>query len=333
MSDRLRRSASRPRSTCRPCASCARSPSTARSPRPPTSLGYSQPAVSQQLRRFEERTGIALVERVGRRHPSDRVGPRARPARQRRGDRARGGGGRARRDPGPARRAGAARRLPLGVGDPGAAPHRRTRLTRTRASTSRTSRPSRPRPSRPCGPTVPTSRSRSAIRATATIRIGRVRAASRCGRSERSRCGSCFRRGIRPRADDVVDLERLGGRPWIAGMPALPRAPARTGRHRGLRAARSRSRPTTSSPSRAWSRRDSGWRCCRPWRSRRRRGIPGSSCGPTARADVRSLHLSPRGAPNGPAVAADRRARAVADAEAPREAARRPRRSIAWGDV
>ncbi len=30
------------------------------------SLGYSQPAVSQQLRRFEERTGIALVERVGR---------------------------------------------------------------------------------------------------------------------------------------------------------------------------------------------------------------------------------------------------------------------------
>ena len=29
-------------------------------------LGYSQPAVSQQLRRFEERTGIALVERVGR---------------------------------------------------------------------------------------------------------------------------------------------------------------------------------------------------------------------------------------------------------------------------
>ena len=30
------------------------------------SLGYSQPAVSQQLKRFEERTGIALVERVGR---------------------------------------------------------------------------------------------------------------------------------------------------------------------------------------------------------------------------------------------------------------------------
>ncbi len=30
------------------------------------SLGYSQPAVSQQLRRFEERTGIALVERIGR---------------------------------------------------------------------------------------------------------------------------------------------------------------------------------------------------------------------------------------------------------------------------
>ena len=29
-------------------------------------LGYSQPAVSQQLRRFEQRTGIALVERVGR---------------------------------------------------------------------------------------------------------------------------------------------------------------------------------------------------------------------------------------------------------------------------
>jgi len=29
-------------------------------------LGYSQPAVSQQLRRFEARTGIALVERVGR---------------------------------------------------------------------------------------------------------------------------------------------------------------------------------------------------------------------------------------------------------------------------
>lgn len=29
-------------------------------------LGYSQPALSQQLRRFEERTGIALVERVGR---------------------------------------------------------------------------------------------------------------------------------------------------------------------------------------------------------------------------------------------------------------------------
>jgi DNA-binding transcriptional LysR family regulator len=30
------------------------------------SLGYSQPAVSQQLRRFERRTGIALVERAGR---------------------------------------------------------------------------------------------------------------------------------------------------------------------------------------------------------------------------------------------------------------------------
>lgn len=29
-------------------------------------LGYSQPAVSQQLRRFEDRTGIALVERAGR---------------------------------------------------------------------------------------------------------------------------------------------------------------------------------------------------------------------------------------------------------------------------
>ncbi|QAY73711.1 LysR family transcriptional regulator [Agromyces protaetiae] len=29
-------------------------------------LGYSQPAVSQQVRRFEERTGVALVERVGR---------------------------------------------------------------------------------------------------------------------------------------------------------------------------------------------------------------------------------------------------------------------------
>ena len=29
-------------------------------------LGYSQPAASQQLRRFEQRTGIALVERVGR---------------------------------------------------------------------------------------------------------------------------------------------------------------------------------------------------------------------------------------------------------------------------
>ncbi len=29
-------------------------------------IGYSQPAVSQQLRRFEARTGIALVERVGR---------------------------------------------------------------------------------------------------------------------------------------------------------------------------------------------------------------------------------------------------------------------------
>ncbi len=29
-------------------------------------LGYSQPALSQQLRRFEERTGIALVDRVGR---------------------------------------------------------------------------------------------------------------------------------------------------------------------------------------------------------------------------------------------------------------------------
>lgn len=29
-------------------------------------LGYSQPAVSQQLRRFEERSGVALVERVGR---------------------------------------------------------------------------------------------------------------------------------------------------------------------------------------------------------------------------------------------------------------------------
>ncbi|WP_394552445.1 LysR substrate-binding domain-containing protein [Agromyces sp. MMS24-JH15] len=29
-------------------------------------LGYSQPAVSQQLRRFEERSGLALVERAGR---------------------------------------------------------------------------------------------------------------------------------------------------------------------------------------------------------------------------------------------------------------------------
>src|SRR6478609_8137559 len=29
-------------------------------------LGYSQPAVSQQLKRLEERLGVALVERVGR---------------------------------------------------------------------------------------------------------------------------------------------------------------------------------------------------------------------------------------------------------------------------
>ncbi|WP_350349605.1 LysR family transcriptional regulator [Agromyces sp. G08B096] len=31
-----------------------------------TALGYSQPAVSQQVRRFEQRTGVALVERAGR---------------------------------------------------------------------------------------------------------------------------------------------------------------------------------------------------------------------------------------------------------------------------
>ena len=29
-------------------------------------LGYSQPAVSQQLKRLEQRVGLALVERVGR---------------------------------------------------------------------------------------------------------------------------------------------------------------------------------------------------------------------------------------------------------------------------
>ena len=33
---------------------------------PPSSLGYSQPAISQMVRRLEQRTGTVLVERVGR---------------------------------------------------------------------------------------------------------------------------------------------------------------------------------------------------------------------------------------------------------------------------
>ena len=31
-----------------------------------TSLGYTQPAISQMVRRLEQRTGTVLVERVGR---------------------------------------------------------------------------------------------------------------------------------------------------------------------------------------------------------------------------------------------------------------------------
>ena len=76
-------------------------------------LGYSQPAISQMVRRLEQRTGTVLVERVGRnvrlteagqvlaRHA---VAVLVRPRRRR-------GGGR--RDRGPARRPGAADGLPV----------------------------------------------------------------------------------------------------------------------------------------------------------------------------------------------------------------------------
>ena len=162
-------------------------------------LGYSQPAVSQQLRRFEERTGIALVERVGRGIRLTAVGPRARAPCQRGRDRARGRRRRARRDPGPACRTGAARRVPLGVGDARAEAHRRARRRapgrRRDVRRGRAARGGRRRARRPRRPRA----SRSATRATATTPTGRAPAGSTSARTATSRSGSCCPPGIRPR--------------------------------------------------------------------------------------------------------------------------------------
>ena len=182
-------------------------------------LGYSQPAVSQQLRRFEERTGIALVERVGRGirlTQSGRVLARHANAVATALEAA---AGRARRDPRPARRPGAARRR---------SPRRRRRscrgssprsAPRTRASPSPTSRRSRPRPSPPCAPTVPTSPSRSAIPGD---RDDPHRASAR-GLEVRPFGDEPMRlvlpAGHPAAASDVVDLAALGDDPWIAGCP------------------------------------------------------------------------------------------------------------------
>ena len=46
-------------------------------------LGYSQPAVSQMVRRLEQRTGTVLVERIGRNVRLTEAGEGAGPARRR----------------------------------------------------------------------------------------------------------------------------------------------------------------------------------------------------------------------------------------------------------
>ncbi len=267
-------------------------------------LGYSQPAVSQQLRRFEERTGIALVERVGRgirltqsgrvlaRHANavaTAIEAAAGELAEIRGLRA----GRVRLVAFPSASATLVPRLiaALGAAHPGIAvtyveaepPEAVAAVRADRADLAITfSYPGRSR--RP----APGERARTR---GAPVRRGADPARAAVGASGR---------GIRRRRP-----RRARRRPVDRRMPALPRPPARTGRRRRASRRGSRSRPTTSWPSRAWSRRASGWRCCPHSRWRPRRGIRASSRGPPHARDVRSLHLvTARGADRVPAVGA-----------------------------
>ena len=192
-------------------------------------LGYSQPAVSQQLRAL----------RGAHRHRARRAGrPRHPP------DRSRGGCSpgtrtpwRPRSRPQPASsprlrglRAGRVRLvgLPLGVGRRscrGSSPRSRRA---TRASPSRTSRPSRRRRSPPCARTAPTSR----------ITFSYPGDRDDPHRAERARARRCARsasepiRLVLPAGHPAAAIRRrrprrARRRPVDRGMPALPRAPAR----------------------------------------------------------------------------------------------------------
>ena len=238
-------------------------------------LGYSQPAVSQQLRRFEERTGIALVERVGRgirltqsgrvlaRHANavaTALEAAAGELAEIRGLRA----GRVRLVAFPSASATLVPRLiaALGAAHPGVA------VTYVEAE--------------PPEAVAAVRADRADLAITFSYpgdRDDPHRASAR-GLDVRAYGDEPIRlvlpAGHPAAASDVVDLVDARRRTMDRRVPALPRAPARARAvPPGSRRA-SPSRPTTSSPSRAWSRRGSGWRCCPHSRSRPRRGIRAS---------------------------------------------------------
>ena len=213
----------------------------------------------------------------------------------------------------------------------GSSPHS---APRTRASPSPTSRPSRPRPSPPCAPTAPTSPSRSATRATATTRTGRARADSTCAPFGEEPIRLVLPAGHPAAASDVVDLADARRRALDRRMPPLPRPPARARGRAGLHAA-DRVRDRQLRGGRGHGRAGhSGWRLLPALALAASPRHPGVVTRPTARRDVRSLHLvTARGAERVPAVGATHRRPRVARRRLRRRrtggAADAPR-SIAW---
>ena len=224
-------------------------------------LGYSQPAVSQQLKRAEARLGLALVERVGRGVRLTEAGSRPRAPRSvghvGAGCRRR----RARRTPWSAVRARAARGLPVGVAHDRAEAARRPRgaasgdhrhVCRGRTARGGAGRAGRPR------------RHRSDVQLSGRPRRSarrRAPAACRCASWGQTTCSPCFR-GVTPPRGRASWMSRssptrTGSRDArAAGATCWSSADARAS-SRG-----SRSRPTTSSPSRGLSPRASASRRC-----------------------------------------------------------------------
>lgn len=121
------------------------------------SLGYSQPALSQQMKRLERRLGVPVIERVGRRvrlTEAGRVLARHAPAVTTALDAAAGELAELR-----GLRAGRVRLVGFPSASSTVVPRLLTDLARHHpGSRSRTSRPSLPRRSRPCGRIAQTSR-------------------------------------------------------------------------------------------------------------------------------------------------------------------------------